>query len=78
MLVSEFKAWFDGFSDGITDAPTKEQWAKIKSKIEDVQPQTETHYVRGDHTAVTKTFHDGYTLTSCVRERIPVPAHLTT
>lgn len=33
MTLSEFKAWFDGFSEGVGEAPTPEQWAKIKAKI---------------------------------------------
>lgn len=34
MTISEFKAWLDGFSHAIGDAPTPEQWAEIKAKIE--------------------------------------------
>lgn len=37
MTLSEFKAWLDGFSDAMGDAPTPEQWAKIKAKLAQVQ-----------------------------------------
>lgn len=37
MTLSEFKAWLDGMSDGIADAPTPEQWAKVKEKLADVR-----------------------------------------
>ncbi len=33
MTASEFKAWFDGFSCGIDEIPTKEQWKLLKEKI---------------------------------------------
>lgn len=33
MTLNEFKAWFEGFTDGMADAPTPEQWAKVKAKV---------------------------------------------
>ena len=33
MTLNEFRAWFDGFSEAIGDAPTPEQWARIKAKL---------------------------------------------
>jgi hypothetical protein len=33
MTISEFKAWLDGFTDAMGDAPTPEQWTKIKAKM---------------------------------------------
>lgn len=33
MTLSEFKAWFEGFSEGIDKAPTEKQFAKIKDKV---------------------------------------------
>lgn len=33
MTLSEFKAWFEGFSEGIDTAPTEAQFAKIKAKV---------------------------------------------
>jgi len=34
MHLDEFKAWFEGFCDNIDGAPTVEQFAKIKAKVE--------------------------------------------
>lgn len=34
MTISEFKAWLDGYSIAIIDAPTPEQWVMIKSKLD--------------------------------------------
>lgn len=33
MTLNEFKAWLEGFSDAMGDAPTPEQWKKIKEKL---------------------------------------------
>ena len=33
MTISEFRAWLEGFSEAIGEAPTAEQWEKIKEKI---------------------------------------------
>jgi hypothetical protein len=39
--INEFKAWFEGFSEGVTgDAPTPEQWKKIKAKVEGIRTGT--------------------------------------
>lgn len=37
MTLNEFKAWLDGFADAMGDAPTPEQWAKIKAKLAQVR-----------------------------------------
>ncbi len=36
MTFNEFKSWLDGFSEAIGDAPTPEQWAKVKAKVNEV------------------------------------------
>lgn len=36
MTLSEFKAWFEGFSEGIDTAPTAAQFAKIKAKVAEI------------------------------------------
>jgi hypothetical protein len=33
MTLAEFKAWLEGFSESFGEAPSAEQWAKIKAKI---------------------------------------------
>lgn len=34
MTFSEFKAWLNGFSHSIQNAPTKERWEIIKKQLE--------------------------------------------
>ncbi len=36
MTFNEFKCWLDGFSESIVNAPTAEQWKKIKTKFDTV------------------------------------------
>lgn len=40
MNASEFRAWFEGFCEGVGDAPTAEQWAKVKSRISSLRDYT--------------------------------------
>lgn len=40
MNFAEFKHWLDGFSEAMGDAPTPEQWAKIKAKLAQVNAYT--------------------------------------
>lgn len=37
MTPEQFKAWFEGFCEGIAEAPTPEQWAKVKDKVADLR-----------------------------------------
>jgi hypothetical protein len=42
MTIGEYKAWVDGFLEGVgKKTPTKEQWEKIQKKLQDVhEPPT--------------------------------------
>lgn len=40
MTASEFKAWFDGFIEGISGHPTPEQFERIKAKVAEMGTQT--------------------------------------
>lgn len=37
MTFAEFRAWFDGYCEHVGDAPTPEQWARIKEKMAEVE-----------------------------------------
>ena len=47
MTPLEFKAWFDGFSDGIDKVPTQKQWARIKDRVAEIDGRaiTETVFI---------------------------------
>lgn len=36
MTLDEYKAWLDGFSEGVNGAPTETQWKKIRDKLNQV------------------------------------------
>lgn len=38
MNLSEFRAWFEGFTENISGVPTKKQWARIKERVEEITP----------------------------------------
>jgi hypothetical protein len=33
MKLNEFKAWFDGYTEGMEGAPSKKQWERIKEQV---------------------------------------------
>lgn len=47
MKITEFKAWFEGFTENIEGAPTEAQFEKIKAKVAEIdgQPVTERVYL---------------------------------
>ncbi len=36
MKLSEFKAWFEGFTESMTGAPDEDQWKRIKARIAEI------------------------------------------
>jgi hypothetical protein len=44
MTPQEFKAWFEGFSEGIEDVPTEKQWARVKERIAEIRVYPEKLY----------------------------------
>lgn len=36
MTLSEFKAWFEGFTEGIDGAPSAKQFEKIKAEVNEI------------------------------------------
>ena len=47
MTLSEFKAWFDGYTEGIETAPTADQFARIKARLAEIDntPTTRTIFL---------------------------------
>lgn len=47
MTLTEFKAWFEGFTEDMDGAPSEKQWERIKSRVGEVNgaPVTERVYV---------------------------------
>jgi hypothetical protein len=36
MKLDEFKAWFEGFTEGMEGAPTAKQWKRIKERVAEI------------------------------------------
>lgn len=47
MTLNEFKAWFEGYTEGLEGAPTAAQFARIKEKVKaiDGTPVTQTIFL---------------------------------
>jgi len=44
MNLSEFKAWFEGFTENLDGKPDAKQWARIKAKIGEIKDAPPTSY----------------------------------
>lgn len=38
MHLSEFQAWFEGFTEEMDGPPSEKQWKKIKARVKDITP----------------------------------------
>ena len=36
MTLAEFKAWFEGFTEGMDAAPNADQWERIKARVKEI------------------------------------------
>lgn len=51
MNLSEFKAWFDGFTENLDGPPTTKQWKRVQDKVAEIKemPATTYHTFIRDH-----------------------------
>lgn len=45
MTPSEFKAWFDGFTEALEDRPSKDQWTRIKARVAEIDGRAVTEHI---------------------------------
>jgi hypothetical protein len=45
MTPTEFKSWFEGFSEGLESTPTASQWARIKARVAEIDNVPVTRHV---------------------------------
>ncbi len=43
MTLSEFKAWFEGFTEGMAGAPDEDQWKRIKARVAEIDGTVTTY-----------------------------------
>jgi hypothetical protein len=44
MTLSEFKAWFEGFTEAMDGPPDAKQWARIQSKVKEIADKPAVAY----------------------------------
>lgn len=45
MTPTEFKSWFEGFTEAFSGQPTKAQWARIKARVGEIDGKSVTERV---------------------------------
>jgi len=45
MTLSEFKAWFEGFTEDMDAAPNAKQWKRIKARVKEIDGTVTTYPV---------------------------------
>jgi hypothetical protein len=45
MTLQEFKAWFEGFTEDMSAAPSKKQWERIKKRVKEIDGSAVTYPV---------------------------------
>lgn len=45
MNLSEFKAWFEGFTENISGQPSKKQWARIQERVGEITSEPTSYPV---------------------------------
>ena len=48
MTLSEFKAWFDGYTEGMDSTPNAKQWDRIKGRVKEIDNTVTTYPVYVD------------------------------
>ena len=45
MTLSEFKAWFEGFTENMDGPPTADQWKRIKKRVKEIDGEWTPRHV---------------------------------
>lgn len=45
MNLAEFKAWFEGYTEDLKDAPSNKQWERIKARVAEIDGKAITQTV---------------------------------
>lgn len=51
MTVNEFKAWFEGYTEGIREIPNKKQWARIVERVSEIDASSNCYHYHYRDTA---------------------------
>lgn len=80
MTLTEFRLWLAGFSEAVGDAPTAEQWARVKEQLAQVPAPVPAVVPPLDRTAPWQQpwrppvpVTSGAPVNPCVRSVTPMP-----
>ncbi|MGI9507143.1 MAG: hypothetical protein ACR2RE_29225 [Geminicoccaceae bacterium] len=62
MTLSEFKAWFEGFTEAMEKPPNAKQWKRICARVKEIDGERTTWPVFVDRYEPRHTFTPGYPL----------------
>lgn len=48
MTLAEFKAWFEGFTEGMDSTPNAKQWDRIKARVKEIDGASVTREIYVD------------------------------
>jgi hypothetical protein len=48
MTLQEFKAWFEGFTEGMRGVPSEKQWGRIKARVGEIDGVVTTERIYVD------------------------------
>lgn len=49
MTLSEFKAWFEGFTENVSKLPTQKQWARIQQRVKEIETPEPERVIERHH-----------------------------
>jgi hypothetical protein len=61
MNLPEFKAWFEGFTEGLSGPPNAKQWKRINEKIDKIEdaPPVTLHHFHDHYYRPWRRFYEG-------------------
>ncbi len=74
MTLQEFKAWFDGFTENMGEAPTKLQWARIQARVKEIDGAAITYPVFVDRYWPPLPAYPAYPWTTSCTQPLPLCA----
>ena len=78
MNLSEFSAWFEGFTENIDGTPNKKQWARIKKRVDEITPDPTPYPVFIDrYVRPIQPYWYGPTWTTCGSGSVSVSNNLS-
>lgn len=65
MTLSEFKAWFEGFTENIDGTPSKKQWERIQARVAEIDGKLVTREVIRDRYVIPSRPYWDYLPVTC-------------